>query len=248
MAALGVYQNRERSQGGADRVSATVRAGLLPAVVAINGQVRTWTDSLNASRKGPADEAELRRLRQLKIVWATYSEQTRRLQADIARLQKLLDQPNYGRERIAVRIAAYYPLENRFELLAGERQGLRPGLAVVGPHGLLGAVQTVEADRSQVLFVTSPALQIGALVESTPRVPGLIRGQTPRRLVMDVLDLGEIQPGSKVVTSGHGGTIPRGIEIGTVSEVVLDPSYGTRRVYVVPSADMAEVVEVWVLK
>ena len=86
------------------------------------------------------------------------------------------------------------------------------------------------------------------MVQRFPEVLGLMKGQTPTRLVLDVLDNGVAEVGDPVVTSGLSSRIPRGIPVGTVAEVVPDPSYGTRRVFVSPSAQIGSSLEVSIFK
>jgi rod shape-determining protein MreC len=97
-------------------------------------------------------------------------------------------------------------------------------------------------------MICSKDVKFGGMVQSDPEVVGIIKGQTPTRLVLDIIDNGKVEPGDPVVTSGYSDRIPRGITIGIVAEVVFDPSLGTRRVFVAPAARIGSALEVTVIK
>lgn len=246
--ALGQFQNRARASGTSDPISSLTRKLVTPGVAMIDsakaGTDAFWAHAVNASKS----EIELRRLKQLEATYKVYAQTVEALRGEIDQLRKLAGMPNFGRDRVPARITGYYPNENRITLSAGEHQGIKVGMPVVSAQGLVGIVQTVESDKSQLLTVTSPVVRYGATVVRDLGVPGLMKGQTPTRLVLDVLDTGKIEVGDSVVTSGFSNRIPRGIPVGTVAEVVPDPSYGTRRVFVAPHVQIGPTLEVWILK
>ena len=245
---LGQVQTRARTHGTIDVVSSTLQKLTIPGIAALNN-VEHQTDLFFRSvSNGPRDLAELKRLKQLEQSFKMYGQTVEGLQNQIDQLRKLSSMPNFGRVRIPGRIVGYFPYENRLTLSVGDIQGVKVGMPVVGAAGLIGIVQTVEKDKCQVLTVTSPMVRFGAMVQRDMGVAGIMKGQTPTRLVLDVLDTGNIEVGDPVITSGFSSRIPRGIPVGDVAEVVPDPNYGTRRVFVAPSSQIGPTVEVWILK
>ena len=211
----------------------------------------TWTNLTGlwvSMGKSKESQQELERLRRLESAARLYAQTVDSYQRELAQLRKLSGLPNFGRQKLFGRIVGYFPYENRFTLSIGSGQGVGVGMPVVSADGLLGIIQTVEKDTSQALMLCSPAVKFGGMVQRYPEVLGLMKGQTPTRLVLDVLDNGIVEVGDAVVTSGLSQRIPRGIPVGTVAEVVPDPSYGTKRVFVSPSAHMGSALEVTVLR
>ncbi len=178
----------------------------------------------------------------------TYVQTVESLRRELAQLRTVTGLPNPGAKRVSARIIGYFAYEDRVTLSAGAAQGVKVGMPVISADGLLAVVQTVEPDRAQALTVTSPAVRFGGLVLRDDGVAGLMKGQTSTRLILDVLEEGKIQVGDAVVTSGFSSRFPRGIPIGTVAEVVADPNFGTRRVFVAPAVNIAATLDVWVLE
>ena len=138
--------------------------------------------------------------------------------------------------------------DSRVTLNAGSDKGVVPNIAVVTARGLLGVVSTVDQHTCQVILVTSGSIKVGGLIVGDVSVPGLVKGQSPTRLVMDVFDPVDVKTGSEVVTTGYSEQIPRGSRIGIVSLFYKNEEFGTRFAYVLPSARIGLAKEVYILK
>ena len=69
------------------------------------------------------------------------------------------------------------------------------------------------------------------------------------RLTLTYLPAGaSLMAGDLVVTSGLGGYYPSGLVIGSVEELVVDEGGLTQSAVLVPSADLEELVQVFVIK
>lgn len=188
------------------------------------------------------------RLKAIVSAAANYAETERLLTATIDSLRAELDAPVYGRKAIRAEIIAFFPFDNRLTISAGRKHGIEDQLPVVTAQGLLGVVSTVDEVTSQVTLITAPTTRVGAVLLSATPVAGLTRGETPTRLVLDIVENVVVKPGDKVMTSGYGKFTPRGIAIGEVTEVVQDPDYGTLRAFVFPYARVSISQSVAVLK
>lgn len=105
----------------------------------------------------------------------------------------------------------------------GTERGVAPGLAVLGPDGVVGQVLDAGAGWSDVLCVTDPMAGLAGRLEDGPH--GLLRG-THTGLAMDhVLTRHTVVPGTRVVASGEGGVFPAGQVVGVVQSV--EPAPGT---------------------
>ena len=208
-----------------------------------------WFGSTAANlTSGPALRRELERLRALESTALMYADTVAVKDQAISNLRALQGFPDFGRTRVPARIVAYFAYQNQVTVSAGRDQGVSKGLPVVSAQGMLGVVQAVEGDRCQVLLLTSPAVKIGAMVFRDPPVPGFLKGQSPVRLTLDVLDTNKVEVGDSVVTAGFSDKIPRGLPVGRVVQVVTDENYGIRRVYVAPAVQVGKALDVWVLK
>jgi len=102
-------------------------------------------------------------------------------------------------------------------------------MVVVTERGLVGIISTVSPHSSQVLLITDPRLAVSALIQRTrdPGTVGIVESfsEDPAYLKISYLPPeAKIQPGDVVITSGLGGVFPKGLVIGTIKEVLPDPS------------------------
>jgi rod shape-determining protein MreC len=138
----------------------------------------------------------------------------------------------------------------RIELDKGERDGVRSGMAVIVPDGLIGKVVGVAATRSSVEPLASASSAVSVVIERS-RVRGILR---PRYgPVSDFVSWGvdyvparsDIRLGDRVITSGLGGVYPAGITVGTVISLEEDPL--TMKVGVRLAVDYATTERVFIL-
>lgn len=102
---------------------------------------------------------------------------------------------------------------------AGEAQGVKRGMPVIVPLGLVGRVQSVGPNWAKVLLITDPRSSVSALIQ-TSRVTGQVQGQVDGDLVMRYISQEEtVNEGEIVLTSGLGGNFPKGLVIGQVRSV-----------------------------
>jgi len=120
--------------------------------------------------------------------------------------------------------------------------------AVISPEGLIGRVVEVRSGASIVQVLTDPASTVGAHVVRT-RTSGIVEGE-PRgtmRLKYMAREGGGIQVGDLVVTSGAGGSVPRGIPVGRVRAIDDRGSALFHYAVLAPVVDFARVDEVLLL-
>lgn len=180
-----------------------------------------------------------------------YSETVDSLRREVEDARKLADLPQaVGRLRIAARVIGYFPQENRLTLNVGTRQQMKAGLPVVSADGLVGIVQTSDANSCQVQLLSSPPpFKIGAKVLRNPPSVGLMHGESIDRLSVEFMDLNTpIEVGDWIVTSGFSEMIPADIPIGRVVQVRKDDEFGTRAAQVFPAVSLGRVRDVVVLR
>jgi rod shape-determining protein MreC len=104
---------------------------------------------------------------------------------------------------------------------AGSKDGAARGLAAVDERGMIGRIVDVSANASRILLLNDIQSRIPVFVEGS-FVEGLLVGRSTSNptIAITMLANGErIEPGQRVITSGAGGVLPRGLNVGVVSKV-----------------------------
>lgn len=106
-------------------------------------------------------------------------------------------------------------------LSAGSRSGVREFSPVVAPEGLVGVVKTADPTMSIAIIWSHPDFRVSAMAAdgSAFGIVAAHLGDGPERYLLEMRGVpvrGTIAPGTEIVTSGLGGTFPRGIPIGIV--------------------------------
>lgn len=127
----------------------------------------------------------------------------------------------------------------------GPAEGVAPNQPVLTPQGLVGRVLLVSGPWAKVQLINDRAASVGAMLERTRR-QGLVRGTQGAGLELAFLPVqSDVRIGDRVVTSGVDGIYPRGILIGTVSEVSGgDPLFHS--ISLVPAVDFHRLEQTYI--
>jgi rod shape-determining protein MreC len=130
---------------------------------------------------------------------------------------------------------------------AGEQQGIRKGMAVLGQHGLIGRVVTVRAGTSQVILITDPNNPVNVMLATT-HLPGTVminQGKMTVAFPSAPTDL-KIDTGAALVSSGVGGNYPAGLPVAAIAKYQYQAYNQAQIADVAPLDDVSriEVVEV----
>lgn len=138
-----------------------------------------------------------------------------------------------------------------FSIDAGSRDGIALHDPVITADGLVGYISEVGSTMSTVITVTDPKLRVGALVSRT-RESGVVGGDAS--LMADgtcslsyLTSSSAVTIGDYVVTSGAGGVFPKGLIIGTVTEVKKEQSNVSLYAVVQPVVDVQTLTQVMVI-
>lgn len=104
---------------------------------------------------------------------------------------------------------------------AGSKDGAALGLAAVDERGMIGRIVDISPNASRILLLNDIQSRIPVFVEGS-FVEGLLVGRstTNPTIAITMLANGDrIEPGQRVVTSGAGGVLPRGLAVGVVKSV-----------------------------
>lgn len=107
----------------------------------------------------------------------------------------------------------------------GAEEGVERGMPVVVPDGLVGRIMAVASHSSVVRLVSDRSSRVPVLV-SRSRARAVLEGENSGTCQLKYLERTEdVVEGDTVITSGLAGVYPRGIEIGTITQV-LKKNYG----------------------
>lgn len=134
---------------------------------------------------------------------------------------KYLKETKYGFQLVKV-IGRLALNDNVLIIDAGQIQGLKPGLAVTVNQGIIiGKISRVEQSRSyvQLLNDTASRLAVG-FGDQAGGTNGLLFGKAGNSLVIDLIPQSqEVFENQTVVTSGLEELVPRGLLVGSISQV-----------------------------
>jgi rod shape-determining protein MreC len=130
----------------------------------------------------------------------------------------------------------------------GSRDGLKESMPVVSSNMLLGRLSGVDSDYSKVLLLTDPSSVVNVLVEES-RANGILRGEVGFNLKIEsVSQDAPLLKGQRILTSGLGGTLPKGLIIGEVDEVISPKSEIFQSASIKPAVDFNNLEIIFVLK
>ena len=110
-----------------------------------------------------------------------------------------------------------------FYIDKGADYKLERDMAVITPDGIVGKVRDVFPHSAQVLAINDQTSGAGVILMTT-RIRGILRGNAAGRpQIVGILKDERIQPGEKVLTAGGDLIFPRGLPVGVVEKVVMDP-------------------------
>ncbi len=130
----------------------------------------------------------------------------------------------------------------------GTQEGLKRSLPVVTPDGLVGSVVETSDHSSIVRLIVDRSSRVPVLV-SRSRARAILEGESSGTCQLKYLDRTEdVQQGDIVITSGLAGIYPRGIEVGTITQV-LTRSHGLYQyAKVLPKAPINRLEDVLIIR
>ena len=144
------------------------------------------------------------------------AEQAHRLQALLGFKEQFID------KTVAAQvIGASGSEQSRMVYLdKGEQDGIKEGMAVISADGIVGKTIRVLAHTSQVLLINDQNSGVGTILEQS-RLQGVLKGRPGGELILDkVMSEEDVKPGDRILTSGGDQIFPKGLPVGTVSNVV----------------------------
>jgi rod shape-determining protein MreC len=127
----------------------------------------------------------------------------------------------------------------------GSHDGIRPGMAVITPDGIVGKIQSVFPTSSLLLLISDSYSAVGVLLDKT-RVHGVMKGTGLHEARIDYVPNEEkVAVDERVYTSGEDRVFPKGLLVGTVSSA--QPGRDFQNITVRPGARLNRLEEVLVV-
>lgn len=200
-----------------------------------------YMDLVNVRQENVKLKEDIKKLRVEKFELAEAGIQN-------TRLKKLLDFkeiPSYP--IVSANVIGGSPSLLRSEVVVvdrGSRDGISQGMPVASSEGIVGRVLTVGDRSSEVLLITDPVSAVDAFIHRT-RVRGIVKG-TGGGCAMEYIEQNsDVSKGDKVISSGKEGFFPKGVIIGTVSEIETKGSFISAQIS--PFVDLDSLEEVVII-
>jgi rod shape-determining protein MreC len=234
---------------------------LLISVSAKHPHRYTVVDRVVMAGVVPFQESVMRSLHFCRHIWDSYfnlmlaeaeMEKSRYLESQSAseRLQKLLEMKSQLPHRLLpAQVAAQDPSDWSKTIIInrGNRDGVSKGMAVIAPEGIVGHVVKDFDWSAQVLLLIDQSSAIDALVQRT-RFRGIVEGETGETCHFKyVVRKADVKIGDTLISSGLDRIYPKGLRVGTVSEVSRPVSGLFQEVKVRPFVDFSRLEEVLVI-
>ncbi len=113
--------------------------------------------------------------------------------------------------------------KNHLTINKGSKEGIKPGMAVISTHGVVGKIKTVSTHFSVVTSVLHTDVMVSSRLQRTGNV-GTVQWDGYHAGFADLKFIPrhvQVKPGDAVVTSGFNAVFPEGILIGKVEEISL---------------------------
>lgn len=173
----------------------------------------------------------------------TLSEENKQLKAELH-----LDHSLTSYTKINAYVISRAPSSwlNQVVISKGSMAGIRKNDAVLSKNGLVGRIVEVNKTNSKVELISTTnnasdrfAVQLKAA--NGKIINGLITSYDPNanRLIMgQIVSKHKIKSDTKVITSGMGGYIPKGLLVGDVTEVANNDAGLPTKIYIRPASDI----------
>jgi rod shape-determining protein MreC len=160
-------------------------------------------------------KAQIEKLRLEQVRLSEDAAQARRLQALFAFKEQFISQT------VAAQVIGTGGSEQSRVIYIdkGQHDGLKPDMAVITVDGIVGKVLKVFGSTAQVLLIDDQSSGVGGILEKS-RLQGIVRGTSGGEVVLEhIMSDNPVQAGEQVRTSGGDRIFPKGLPVGTVTDV-----------------------------
>ena len=200
------------------------------------GLVNTYNTNTQLKRKLVELKMENSRYRELFTAY-------QRLQK-LLQFKKTIDQPVLAAQVIGRDPTGWF---ESVIIDKGQESGLRVNMPVVNADGIVGRLVSVSNNYAKVLLIIDQNSSVDCIIQRS-RDNGILKGFSTKVCKMDyVLKTSDVVTNDMVVTSGLGRVFPKGVPVGTVSDVSDLPGELFKNVMVRPAVDFSKLEELLVI-
>ncbi len=244
-----VHRNSHRTTkpGLVKDISLTV---WLPFQKSITWLITFPENTLNAVRELRNLRQEVNRLQLENQTLQLELSNHKSLESDLARLETVLQiKSKLPHKAKIARIIARDPStwNKSFIVDVGSEDGVLLDSPVISEQGIVGRIITVNSKNSRVLLTTDPNSSVAGIAERS-RVNGIVQGTGRNHLKYGYVAANEdVIKDDVVVSSGMGGTFPKGYTLGTVVKKTQSESGLNTDIELAPAVDFAALDYVFIL-
>ena len=213
-----------RDEQGVDTY-APVRAGFDAGVGSVGGVLAApvrWAGSLSDGVRGyffaVSENRKLRRQLAELEPWRDQAIALKNVNARYEAMLGLRTEPPVAMITARSISDARGPFANARLIDAGAAKGVRIGNPVINEQGLVGRITGTTGSISRMLLLTDVASRTPVLIDRTDARAMLTGDGSGNPRLEYIRGVGALQAGDRVLSSGDGGGIPRGVPIGVAAK------------------------------
>ncbi len=162
------------------------------------------------------------------------------------------DNPDYKFEKASVIARDSADIYKSFTISKGSLSGIKEGNAVLYSSALVGVVEKVYPDYSVVRTILDSSFNVSAYELVSGEISyvtgnGKLASEGKCKMA-NLSSSTNVAYGSIICTAGIGGTIPKGLVIGTVSSVEEEATNISSYAVIVPEVDIDDITDCMVVK
>jgi rod shape-determining protein MreC len=220
VAALGVMVIGRAEGGLVDRSRSFVLDLVAPILSTLAQPVVAFNETVAEVEELANIRAENTRLREENERLLAWQAAARRLDAENRGLRELTHfregpQARYISARLVGDSGTAFVRSALLDV--GRAAGVQRGHAVLSGEGLAGRITEIGENSARVLFLTDFNSRLPVIVERTRERAIMAGDNSPQPRLTLAQSIAGLQPGDRIITSGHGGSFPMGIPVGVVS-------------------------------
>ena len=134
----------------------------------------------------------------------------------------------------------------------GEADGIKKGMVAVEGNGLAGQVTKVGKNWSIVQSLCNENIAVAGYVLDTDESDGIVKGYKGNedKFLAEITGLSlesEVKEGDTILSSGLGGIYPKGIKIGTVTEIFQDKAKVSKSAIIKPAVEFNKIQQLLIV-
>ena len=249
---LTIAQDRAARTGHPSAAQAPAIAALRPARQGLGATGGFWHELVAQATQKAWLASQEEKLRRKCALLAVQNSHLQHVAEENQRLRQMLAMREHdpsGSHWVVADVVERHPSHwfQSITLDRGEDAGIRVHSVALTPKGLVGQVILVRSDSCDVLLLTDPSSDAGAIVDRTHDV-GYVQGKGQKDLALRFFEHDHgVKFGDRVATSPFSSIYPHGVTIGWITSVHDDNGATTRTATVRPSVEFNSLEEVIVV-